>query len=523
MQKFFIILLLITIFILQSFNGFAESNNSESKSGNTFLIPFAQYFRFPSGNKLVKIKNVALSQDNSSSKILIYLSEPLRDLPVIMPELQSIKFNVGAVYDGPVVNNSNEQEKVRSEEYSNQIRSEDFITEVAWNSDASGTKFLIQRQYYSPVNISQQNDPPFLSIEFQRNYFEKESLDLKPGIVKHTFRTVCEHGPVVANVLELDLMNENISLKVGLPDKSRIKNKESLTDLIEKTMAYAGINANYFDVKIGNPLGALITDGEWLVGPIYNRVAIGFTKDKKILIDKVKLDGIATLYRGFKKKEFSMFAIDGLNTPVKLYKNVGLFTPNWDSKIELPKGIKAAIVRDNCVKKIAKRSVKIPKDGFILIRNHGDISDLVKKRDCLMVSWNTNPDWSNVVEAISGGPYLIMGGEVYVDLDEEKFSFAKKDIYAPRTAIGFDKNHKLYLITVDGRKNGHSVGLTLNELAEFLKKINLQEAINLDGGGSTTLVVNGEVINRLSEHHQRKISNGLLIFYNEPLSFNHHF
>ena len=106
-----------------------------------------------------------------------------------------------------------------------------------------------------------------------------------------------------------------------------------------------------------------------------------------------------------------------------------------------------------------------------------------------------------------------MDGEVYVDDQNQRFKFAVRETFAPRSAIGIGKDEKLYLIAVDGRKPDYSVGLTLKELAEILKKLDLQEAINLDGGGSTTLVADGGIINTLSERHERKISNALLIFY----------
>ena len=106
-----------------------------------------------------------------------------------------------------------------------------------------------------------------------------------------------------------------------------------------------------------------------------------------------------------------------------------------------------------------------------------------------------------------------MDGEVFVDQEKQKFKFAVKETFAPRSAIGIGKNENLFLIAVDGRKPGLSAGLNLKELAEILKKLDLKEAINLDGGGSTTLVADGGIINTLSERHERKISNALLIFY----------
>ncbi len=349
----------------------------------------------------------------------------------------------------------------------------------------------------------------------QSSTFEKESKEIKLGIVRHTIRTVSDKGPVIAHVLEIDLNNEKISVKVGLPNKVEIKSKEYLTNIVKNEMAFAGINANYFDVKVGNPLGTLITEGEWLIGPIYDRVAIGFTSNKKTLIDKVMLSGTATVYRGFRKKPFAMFDIDALNIPIHLYKKVGLFTLNWDEKLELPNNRVAISVVDGCVKQIRSGVVNIPRNGYILVSNDDFVLNFLKRKDCIDVEWSSMPEWSSVQDAVSGGPYLVMNGQVYIDEKEQNFKFANKDTYAPRSAVGIGKDGKLYLVAIDGKKENHSTGFTLKQLAKFLKTIGLKDAINLDGGGSTTLVLDGKIINKLSDHHERKISNGLLIFYND--------
>ena len=348
------------------------------------------------------------------------------------------------------------------------------------------------------------------------NEITKESFNLKPGIIRHIIKTKNDKGPVIANVLEIDLSKKNISVKVGLADKNKIKAKDTLLNIVENYMAYIGINANYFDVKVGNPLGVLITQGDWLTGSIYNRPAIGFTKDKNILINQVKLIGNVTVRRGFRKKPRSMFEIDGLNTPLNLYTNVGFFDSRWDSELTLPQNIYGAVIKKNRVKNVVQGLIKTSKGGYILVSHDNySIKDNLIQKDRLDIKWQSSPDWSNIREAVSGGPYLIMDGQVYVDEAEEHFKFAKKDRRASRSAIGVDYKGKLYLIAVCGEKNGYSEGVTLTELADLLKNLNLKDAINLDGGGSTTLIVDGKIINELSQHHKRKITNGLLILYKE--------
>ncbi len=482
-----------------------------------FFFCFIFYLIFPlSGyaNGPVIITKVELHQSSKSSKVEIRFNEPVDKIPDLMASLQTVIFDLNAVLPERKRKHVRKN-KLTDKEYI--INSTNFINKVQLYPGDETTTFEIKRPYYTPVNFLRQEDPPALIVEFPRNYFQKESVQLKPGIVKHLIRTENNRGPIVLHALEVDLSNKNISLKVGMPAvrtglAPALKTKETLAQIVKEQMAFAGINANYFDVKIGNPIGTLITDGTWITGPVYDRVAIGFSDDNEVFIDQVMLVGSASIHRGFRRKPRATIEIDGLNTALHLYNKVGLFTRNWDERIDLPKGKVALVIKNDSVKKIEDESVEIPEDGFVIVGNENYL-DSIKKRDHLKVEWKSDPDWSEVKEAVSGGPYLIMDGEIYVDHEKQKFKFAAKDTFAPRSAIGLCKNGKLFLITVDGRKPGYSVGLTLKELAEILKKLDLQEAINLDGGGSTTLVADGGIINTLSERHERKISNALLIFY----------
>ena len=458
---------------------------------------------------ITQITDIKLQEDKNSVKIVIKLSNPIGKLPDIMANLETVTFTVPAQYEDKTKNKKREHKP----EEQLLITSNGFVSKVQWTPLGNETTFEIKRKYYCPVYITQNENQ--LTAEFLKDYFVKESTKIKPGIVRHYIRTVTERGPVVANALEIDLSNENISVKVGLPDVKKIKAKDTLSNIVKQYMAFAGINANYFDVKVGNSLGTLITDGTWLTGPVYDRVALGIGEDKQIYIDQIMLVGVATVYRGFRKKPFAMFDIDGLNIPFSLYKKIGLFTQNWDEELILPENKIVQIIKRGCIRKITENSVKIPNDGYALVSNENYVLNFLKKRDCIKIDWQTNPDWSDVTEAVSGGPYLIRDGNIYIDDKIQNFKFAKKDTYAPRSAIGIGQDGKLYLIAVDGRLNGYSTGVTFQQLAQLLKKLELKEAINLDGGGSTTLIADAKILNKLSDHHERKISNGLLILYKD--------
>lgn len=80
----------------------------------------------------------------------------------------------------------------------------------------------------------------------------------------------------------------------------------------------------------------------------------------------------------------------------------------------------------------------------------------------------------------------------------------------PRTAIGWNKDH-FFMVEVDGRQRGLSVGMTYQELANYMIKLGCDTALNLDGGGSATLWVMGQVMNSPSEGRPRGCANGLVL------------
>ncbi|MGI9137706.1 MAG: phosphodiester glycosidase family protein [Sediminibacterium sp.] len=96
--------------------------------------------------------------------------------------------------------------------------------------------------------------------------------------------------------------------------------------------------------------------------------------------------------------------------------------------------------------------------------------------------------WAN-----GGGPVLMRSGRINISNNEER-KFAGKAIndYHPRTAMGYTTEGKLIIMAIQGRMKGIAVGATLNQMATFFEQLNCYEAINLDGGGSSCLLVNGK-------------------------------
>ena len=102
--------------------------------------------------------------------------------------------------------------------------------------------------------------------------------------------------------------------------------------------------------------------------------------------------------------------------------------------------------------------------------------------------------------AVGGGPVLVQNGEIKIANNEElKFAGKAIDDKHPRTAMGYTKDNKLIILVIEGRNAGNAEGASLTQEARMLKEIGCIEALNLDGGGSSCMLVNGKATIKVSD------------------------
>lgn len=130
----------------------------------------------------------------------------------------------------------------------------------------------------------------------------------------------------------------------------------------------------------------------------------------------------------------------------------------------------------------------------------------VRPGTVLHLSTATSPDLTGATTGIGGGPAIVRDGKVIERTDA--------NVRHPRAAIGWNKDH-YFLVEVDGRQLGVSVGMTIRELAEYLVRIGCTDALNLDGGGSATLWVYGQVMNNPSQGDERGMGNAVVVVHKE--------
>lgn len=370
---------------------------------------------------------------------------------------------------------------------------------------------LAQGSVVSPLldNTRTKEDIKELTIEEQAKNFNnsiksryKNSMvyDVALG-VKHIKLTKTINGrPVRINVVEINQkLNPNLQINPQL-SSSRLASKSTITTLARKNNSLVAINGTYFKPQTGVPLGTLMINGKMYTGPIYNRVAMGIF-DNGFDMARLELNAQVKSFKGNVK-------VDNINQPRMLSTHVIVYTTEWGSFAPpSPKYGKQIAVEKGKIISIGTQSMPIPQNGYVIVGPDERLAKIYKAKH-VDLDIKTIPNWENVKHIISGGPYLVKNGEVFVDMTEQKLgAIGGKN---PRTAIGYTQDGNFIMVAVDGRE-GASVGLTLKELAWFMKSIGCTNAMNLDGGGSTVMYVNGRVVNMPKVKGGIALSNALTI------------
>ena len=180
----------------------------------------------------------------------------------------------------------------------------------------------------------------------------------------------------------------------------------------------------------------------------------------------------------------------------------------------------STVIRDNIRYNVTRGALGILNNGDI------DIGWASTKGDSILV-WNKpinnrpgkpgisdfgNAKFWDVIDAMHAGPILISDGKINITSEEEVFFNTPVDGVQPRSAIGYRLNGDIVIIVVDGRQVD-SRGVYLEELAILMSQFNCHEALNLDGGGSSALIIDKKLVNRpIGLNTQREVMSSIAIF-----------
>lgn len=313
-------------------------------------------------------------------------------------------------------------------------------------------------------------------------------------------------GPQWVAVLRVD--PRRVELRPLLA-RGQVVGRERTSDMARRAGALAAVNGGFF-APDGDPLGGLVIDGEWVSEPLPGRTCLGIL-DEGVLVDAVD-------WRGEVTAPELVLRLSGVNRARRPGELV-LYTPRYSATTRTdPSGVEA-VVAGGVVRDVAFRGDSaIPQDGFVLSASGEAAVALQRLRpghpvrvSLTLQPASQDPRWQDVRHVVCGGPRLVTRG--VASPAHEGFPNALRERRHPRTAVGVAADGSALLVVVDGRWPEHGLGMTLLELARELQALGAADAVNLDGGGSTTLVVGGAVANRPSdESGERPVSDALAAF-----------
>lgn len=352
---------------------------------------------------------------------------------------------------------------------------------------------------------------------------------LAPGVMLHQEINTDPACALVITSVTIDPFAPGVSIKPALGQDTVIaagatKGREAISALTSRKKALLGVNGDFFPFT-GDPLGICVIDGEMVSEPTMNRASIGWSKSGGIIFNNPRLDAALILSTGVRRQ------IDGINrgresnqvivyTPAfgvstgSAYPGTEVVATSSDLPVRIGKSLNLTVtdVFSNAV------NTAIPRNGMVISAGGPAavfLKENLKPGDTLCLKFDvrgaSSHDWSSVEQAIGGGPWLVKDGAVCIDAAEEGFRSGFSSAMDPRTAIGATCDGKIVIATVDGRQS-ISRGVNLADLAAIMKRLGALNAINLDGGGSTTMSIAGMVVNSPSGGVERPVANGILVF-----------
>jgi hypothetical protein len=352
--------------------------------------------------------------------------------------------------------------------------------------------------------------PPRLHVE--GTYETLQSWQVVPGVSFEQFRITDARGPIRGQLMRIDPATPG--LKIDYAGRRHVASTGPLLDTVLDDGAIAGVNGDFFDIcDTGAPLGI----GRSRKGGVRHGRQEGW--NTSFYVDKAGLPHIGQLVTKARIVQHPRLDITNVNSPSVAKGGIGLYTRKWGALHRYrvvdgrKKHVRMVVIRGG---RVLTNTRKFPRylkvTGQVLVaRGRGPVSELrqltQRKRITTRVGLSEHPK-----VAITGNTRMLLAGRRLSVNDVEMH---------PRTAVGIDRDTgQVLLLVIDGRQD-FSRGYTMVELANLMKEFGAEDALNLDGGGSSTMVGltpagTVDVLNSPSDGSQRSVPNGLELSYTAP-------
>lgn len=354
---------------------------------------------------------------------------------------------------------------------------------------------------------------------------ERMSENISSGVIHETIRQFNANGWWNINVLRINLDDQYTDIK-ALFSKDGVSKRDTITNMMKSSNVVGAINGDFFTTQYSSyPLGAVIDNGKMVSSPI----------DTNNKLPVFAMDNFKNPSISFWDWEVKVVAPNGepiifsaINKESKLHEEVIAYDKNWNSQSlgnKVFNDLIEIVVVDDYISEIrvGQPPIPFPENGYI-ITGRGRVRDRLLNNfqvgDRVNLEISTNPDFNNIATAIGGGSPLLKDGM------KTAFNINIKGEH-PRTALGITSNKRqLIMVTIDGRDTSYK-GVSQEIMADIMLSLGATDAINFDGGGSTTMAVKPAgtdepiIVNRPSDGGQRRVTNGIGVTSSAPAGTLH--
>jgi hypothetical protein len=342
------------------------------------------------------------------------------------------------------------------------------------------------------------------------SFASSDKDQLAPGVVHTSFTTKDGRGRVQGDLLRVDL--DTPGLSVHYLSAGAVSARAPLSAQLVGPRVVAAVNGDFFDIHdTGAPLGVGIDREDGLLhGPStgWNSAAV-IGRDGLGRLAEVHLDGTVVLPGG------ATVALSNLNSPTVARGGIGLYTVAWKRAprprvVDGVADVREVLLREGRVVAVGTRpgTGALASGEMALIGREQGAAALagLVVGDAVEVRYGARSNAVDIAVALTGNRVLVTDG-VAAPLGNT--------VLAPRTAIGFSADGRdMILVTVDGRQKS-SRGLSEREIGQLMRDLGADDALNLDGGGSSTMLARDgddsapKIVNSPSGGAERHIPNGL--------------
>lgn len=368
--------------------------------------------------------------------------------------------------------------------------------------DGKKARITIQLDAVVKTQVFALKHPNRLVIDIVKKFEQKVTTTALPGITYTNWQKSQSDGPVAIQILDIS-PDSGYDLRPVLA-QNQLKGLETVQNMAERYHAPMAVNGGYFG-KNGEIYGLLKLDGKLVSVPYQPRTALGITPTGRLIMDQVNYEGWVKLPDG------RMVAINGVNTP-RSADALTVYNSYYGDKTEGNSQALDLVVTNGIIQSIQAGGATIL-PGSLVLSVHGQAKkalNTLKVGDKIQIHQTLGQIFDTCTYALGAGPRLVKNGMISLTIAEEQFGSDVAGGRAPRTALGRTKSGHILLVVVDGRSLA-SQGMTLEELAQFMISLGAWDAMNLDGGGSSEMVLSGKIVNQPSDGQERPVGSALLV------------